>query len=125
VQVFVKQSFPHNGCPQRIKKRKKNKGRNKWRKRGLLQDSPRKKALPKASGLSKKISDSFDANVASNTSKRLRKKWEHTIAGMSSEHLTPIHSLRRLLKTRWNPQKKLEQHKANAKLKSWKHKRRL
>jgi len=34
--VILKSVMPHNGCPLKIKKRKKNKGRNKWYKRLLL-----------------------------------------------------------------------------------------
>jgi len=39
LQVLVKEALPHNGCPLKIQKRKKNKGRNRWRK--LLRKYPR------------------------------------------------------------------------------------
>jgi len=39
LHVLLKETLPHNGCPLKIKKRKKNKGRNRRRK--LLQRYPR------------------------------------------------------------------------------------
>jgi hypothetical protein len=34
-QIITKIAIPHNGCPAKIKKRKKNKGRNRFRKKDL------------------------------------------------------------------------------------------
>jgi hypothetical protein len=46
-QVIIKATPPHNGCPQKIKKRKKNKGRNKRLKKSLTKLYTKQPSIPR------------------------------------------------------------------------------
>ena len=47
IHVVTKIMSPHNGCPQKIKKRKKNKGRNRRVKRGITSLQRKQLSIPK------------------------------------------------------------------------------
>jgi hypothetical protein len=55
-QIVVKSIVPHNGCPAKIKKRKKNKGRNRFYKSDL---TALNRILPAASYSNTSLDDSL------------------------------------------------------------------
>jgi len=98
-QIFIKKFLPHNGCPQRILKRKKNKGRNRFRKRGLMSSRPRK--LPRARNYKKKLSYTRNALAEVTASSHIiRSRQENIIPFLSTQARVNIYKTRRQFKVK-------------------------